>query len=68
LCEEKKIEKLKLKHLSGLSDGPLSDKKKVNILEWLPRDLFALPTILVDVNASLTEQVKGKILMNVVNV
>jgi sRNA-binding protein/(2Fe-2S) ferredoxin len=63
-CGKKnKFEKLKLKHLSGLSD-----KKKVNLLELLPRDLYALPTTPADANASLTEQVRGQILTDAVNV
>jgi hypothetical protein len=68
-CGKKnKLKKLKLKHLLPLNDRPLSDKRKGNLLESLSKDLSALPTTSADANVSLTEQVRGQILSDAVNV
>lgn len=68
-CGKKnKLQKLKSKHLSLLKDGLFSDKSPVNLLESLSKDLSVLPSTPADANASLTEEVRGQILSDAVNV
>merc|ERR1711915_477132 len=67
-CGKKnKSEKLKSKHLSPLNDRPLSDKRRLNLLEFISKDLPALATTPADASASLTEQVRAEILSDAVN-
>eukprot|EP00253_Pinus_taeda_P032011 PITA_32011 len=67
-CGKKnKSEKLKLKHLSPVNDRPSSDKRRLNLLEFISKDLPALATTPADASASLTEQVRAEILSDAVN-
>merc|ERR1711915_916697 len=67
-CGKKnKSEKLKSKHLSPLNDRPLSDKRRLNLLEFISKDLPVLATTPADASASLTEQVRAEILSDAVN-
>ena len=60
-----KVEKKKSKHLCGMSDGCLSEKKRMKLLQFLSNDLSdLLSTIPADANVSgfLTEQIRREIL------
>lgn len=63
-----KLENQKLKHLSALSDGCLSEKKRMKLLQLLSKDLSVLSAFPADANVTLTEQVRGEILSDAVNV
>lgn len=68
-CGKKnKLEKLKSKHLSLLNEGLFSDKRQKNLLESPLKDLSVLSSTPADANASLTEEVRGQILSDAVNV
>lgn len=63
-----KLEKQKLKHLSSASDGCLSEKKRMKLLQFLSKDLSVLTTTIPeDADVSLTDQVRAEILSDAVS-